>query len=152
MRPTGNRTSSHFSDMAEIQIGPKAHPVHRSGGLLRIPRLLKRDASRDARLKEIFEPRKWINSRSNDYRRASSTELAAMCSTHENTGELAPHLASQLILRVFQNLVMLGLLQQSLAGHALSQVQPKREIGHEECDSPFSLKSVRDGSGVRCGI
>jgi len=43
-------------------------------------------------------------------------------------------------------------LQQSLARRALSQVQPKRRIGHEEFDSPFSLKSVRDGSDVRCGI
>ena len=84
--------------------------------------------------------------------RMSSTELAATSTTRENACELTPHAASQLILRVFQNLVKLGQLQQSLAGHALSQVQPKMEIGHEEFDSPFSLKSVRDGSDVRCGI
>ena len=48
--------------------------------------------------------------------RMSSTELAATSTTRENTGELTPHLASQLILRVFQNLVKLGQLQQSLLG------------------------------------
>ena len=84
--------------------------------------------------------------------RMSSTELAATSTTRENAGELKPHAASKLILRVIQNLVKLGQLQQSLARRALSQVQPKRRIGHEEFDSPFSLKSVRDGSDVRCGI
>ena len=28
MRPTGNQTSSHSLDSAEIQTGPKAHRVH----------------------------------------------------------------------------------------------------------------------------
>jgi hypothetical protein len=42
--------------------------------------------------------------------RMSSTELAATSTTRENAGELKPHAASKLILRVIQNLVKLGQL------------------------------------------
>jgi hypothetical protein len=94
MRPTGNRTSSHFSDKAEIQMGPKAHPLH-------FMRASKKSLNRGSR--------SYIGS--NGYRRAmSSTELAATSTTRENAGELKPHAASKLILRVIQNLVKLGQL------------------------------------------